>query len=172
MPIKHTHPDRLAASVSRALALRWLARYREARDALEYYEGDISGLPTLPPPAELEDQYTALMREEVIDERPETPSAELRYLDLIEAIIIDQFAKHDAPITSDEEDLGYALRMVRWVHGRANDRTIEEAVAEERRQRFERTPEEKRAIAERLVEILTGDQPASKPSGGGEGGAA
>jgi hypothetical protein len=72
-----------------------------------------------------------MLLDEVLGVRLETTKAEVRYLDLIETIIIDQLAKHDAPITSDEADLGYALQMLRWVNGRANDREIREAIDEE-----------------------------------------
>lgn len=139
--------DRLAASVSHALALRWIARYREALDAMKAYGGDVSGLITIPPPAELEDRYTRLMREEVLGQQLDSTASELRFLDLIEAIIIDQLAPHDAPVTSDEQDLGYALEMLRCVHGRVNDRDIAEAIAQERREHHERFPEDAELFA-------------------------
>ena len=92
----------------------------------------MSELPAVPNPDQLSERYTKIMHEEVLGARLETTAAEVRYLDLIEAIIIDQLAKHDARITSDEEDLGCALQMIRWVHSRANDREISEGVAAER----------------------------------------
>jgi hypothetical protein len=54
----------------------------------------------------------------------------LRYLDLVEAIIADRLSPHEAPVASDEEDLGCALQMVQWVRNRANARDVAEFVAE------------------------------------------
>jgi hypothetical protein len=49
---------------------------------------------------------------------------------LVEAIIADRLSPHDAPITSDEEDLGCALQMVQWVRNQANARDVAEGLAE------------------------------------------
>jgi hypothetical protein len=122
--------DPLAAAVSEALALRLLSRYRDARDAVEYYGGDVSALPAAPSFAEIDERYTELMRDEVVDVRPETASAELRYLDLVEAIIVDRLSPHDASVMSDEGDLSCALQMLQWVRIRANSRDLAEGVAE------------------------------------------
>jgi hypothetical protein len=70
------------------------------------------------------------MRDEVVDVRPETAAAELRYLDLVEAIIVDRLSPHDAPVMSDEGDLSCALQMLQWVRIRANSRDLAEGVAE------------------------------------------
>jgi hypothetical protein len=94
--------DRLAAAVSEALALRLLARYRDARGAIEDYGGDVTALPAALSFAEIEERYATLMREEVLGVRPETTSAELRYLDLVEAIMADRLLPHEAPVTSDD----------------------------------------------------------------------
>jgi len=125
-----SNPDRLAAAVSEALALRLLSRYRDARGAVEDYGGEVSSLPVAPSFAEIEERYTKLIREEVLAVRPETTSAELRFLDLVEAIIADRLSPHDAPVTSDEEDLGCALQLVQWVRSRANSRDLAEGIAE------------------------------------------
>jgi hypothetical protein len=129
---RHLNKDRLAAKVSEALALRLLSRYREARDAVEIYGGDVSALPASPTHAEIDERYWELLRDEVVDVRPDTASAELRYIDLIEAIIADRLLPHDAPVVSDEQDLGCALQMLRSIHSRANDRDIAEGIAQER----------------------------------------
>jgi hypothetical protein len=129
---RHLNKDRLAAKVSEALALRLLARYREARDAVEFYGGELSALPDTPSHAEIDERYWELLRDEVVDVRPDTASAELRYIDLIEAIIADRLLPHDAPVVSDEQDLGCALQMLRSIHSRANDRDIAEGLAQER----------------------------------------
>jgi hypothetical protein len=55
------------------------------------------------------------MRDQVLDIRPETASAELRCLDLVEAIIVDRLSPHDAPVMSDDADLNCALQMLHWV---------------------------------------------------------
>jgi hypothetical protein len=112
---KALNPDPLAAAVSEALALRLLSRYREARDAVQHYGGDASALPAAPSFAEIDERYTRLMRDQVLDIRPETASAELRCLDLVEAIIVDRLSPHDAPVMSDDADLSCALQMLHWV---------------------------------------------------------
>ena len=126
------NPDHLAARVSEAIALRLLSRYREARDAVKFYGGDVSALPATPSHAEIDERYWELVRDEVLDVKPETASAELRYIDLIEAIIADRLLPHDAPVVSDETDLCCALQMLQSIHRRANARDITEAVTQER----------------------------------------
>jgi hypothetical protein len=127
---KALNPDPLAATVSEALALRLLSRYHDARDAVEHYGGDVSALPVAPSFAAIDERYTELMRDEVVDVRPETTAAELRYLDLVEAIIVDRLSPHDAPVMSDEGDLSCALQMLQWVRIRANSRDLAEGIAE------------------------------------------
>jgi hypothetical protein len=129
---KAANPDHLAARASEALALRLLSRYHDARDSVEFYGGDVSTLPATPSHAEIDERYWELLRDEVLDVRPDTASSELRYIDLIEAIIADRLLPHDAPVVSDEQDLGCALQMLRSVHSRANDRDIAEGLAQQR----------------------------------------
>jgi hypothetical protein len=109
------HPDPLAAAVSEALALRLLSRYRDARDTVEHYGGDVSALPAAPSFAEIDKRYMELMHDDVLGVPPDTASAELRYLDLIEAIIADQLLPNEGPVMSEEEDLNCALQMLKWV---------------------------------------------------------
>jgi hypothetical protein len=127
--------DRQAAAASEALALRLLSRYHDARNAVGRYGGDVSALPAVLSFAEIDKRYTELMRDEVVDVPPDTISAELRYLDLIEIIIADRLLPHDAPVMSDGEDLNCALQMLKWVRSRANSRDIAEGLAEERLRR-------------------------------------
>jgi hypothetical protein len=122
--------DRLAAAVSEALALRLLARYQDARTDAEQYGSDVSALPVAPSFAEIAERYATLMREEVLDVPPETTSAELRYLDLIAAIIADQLLPHEAPVMSDDQDLSCALQLLQWVRNQANSRDVAEGLAE------------------------------------------
>jgi hypothetical protein len=132
--VKVLHPDPLAAAVSEALALRLLSRYRDARDTVEHYGGDVSALPAAPPFAEIDKRYMELMHD-VLGVPPDTASAELRYLDLIEAIIADQLLPHEGPVMSEGEDLSCALQMLKWVQRLANSRDIAEGIASERAKR-------------------------------------
>jgi hypothetical protein len=134
-PVKALHPDHLAARVSEALALRLLSRYRDARDAVEHYGGDLSALPDTPSHAEIDERYWELLRDEVIDVRPDTASAELRYIDLIETIVADRLLPHDAPVMSNEQDLCCALQMLRSIHNRANAPTLTRASPRSARRR-------------------------------------
>jgi hypothetical protein len=127
---KAQRSDPLAAAISEALALRLLSRYRDARGAVEDYGGEMSALPDAPSFAEIEERYTKLVRQEVLGMKPETASAELRFLDLVEAIIADRLSPHEAPVASDEEDLSCALQLVQWVRNRANSRDLAEGLAE------------------------------------------
>jgi len=133
--VKVLHPDPLAAAVSEALALRLLSRYRDARDTVEHYGGDVSAVPAVPSFAEIDKRYMELMHDDVLGIPPDTTSAELRYLDLIEAIIADQLLPHEGPVMSEEEDLNCALQMLKWVQKRANSRDMAEGIAEERAKR-------------------------------------
>jgi hypothetical protein len=131
--VKALPRDHLAAAVSEALALRLLARYRDARGAVEDYGGDVTALPAALSFAEIEERYATLMREEVLGVRPETTSAELRYLDLIQMVIADGLSPHDAPVMPDQQDLSCALELLQWVRNRANSRDLAEGLAEWRR---------------------------------------
>jgi hypothetical protein len=127
-------PDRLAANASKALALRMLMRYGDARDLVEFYAGDVSDLPAALSVAEIEKRYLEQMRE-VISESPETASAELRYLDLVEQIVVEQLAPQEAPVMADEDDLSCGLQLIHWLKGRANARDIDAGIARERAER-------------------------------------
>jgi hypothetical protein len=123
--------DHLAVLAAEALALRCLSRYRAASEAVERRDGDTTLLPSVPSYREIEARYAELMRS-LTSEEPHGTFSELAYLDLIEAIIIDQFSPNDGPVMTAEEDLCCALQLIHWVQKRANARDIGALVAEER----------------------------------------
>jgi hypothetical protein len=123
--------DHLAGLAAEALALRCLSRYRGAREAVERRDGDTTLLPSVPSYREIEARYAELMQT-IMGEAPRGTLSELAYLDLIEAIIIDQLAPNDGPVMTAEDDLCCALQLIHWVQKRANARDIGALVAEER----------------------------------------
>ena len=129
--VSHFTKDRLAVLAAEALALRCLSRYRAARVAVEDHDADTTLLPEAPAYREMDLRYAELMRSLTCEE-PRGTFSELAYLDLIEAIIIDQLSPNDGPVMTAEEDLCCALQLIHWVQKRANARDIADLVAEER----------------------------------------
>ena len=123
--------DHLAVLAAEALALRCLSRYRAASEAVERRDGDTTLLPSVPSYREIEARYADLLQT-IMGEEPRGPMSELAYLDLIEAIIIDQFSPNNGPVMTAEDDLCCALQLIHWVQKRANARDIGALVAEER----------------------------------------
>jgi hypothetical protein len=83
---------------------------------------------------DIEKRYLEQMRE-VVAENPETASAELRYLDLVEQIVVDQLAPQETPVMGDEDDLSCGLQLIHWLKGRANARDVDAGIARERAER-------------------------------------
>jgi hypothetical protein len=129
--IAHLTKDHLAVLAAEALALRCLSRYRGAREAVERRDTDTALLPSAPSYREIEARYADLLRT-LMGEAPRGPMSELAYLDLIEAIIIDQLSPNDGPVMTAEDDLCCALQLIHWVQKRANRRDLADLVAEER----------------------------------------
>ena len=129
--VSHFTKDHLAALAAEAMALRCLSRYRAARVAVEDHDADTTLLPEAPAYREMDLRYAELMRT-IMGEDPRATFSELAYLDLIEAIIIDQLSPNDGPVMTAEEDLCCALQLIHWVQKRANRRDIADLVAEER----------------------------------------
>jgi hypothetical protein len=124
--------DPIAALAAEALALRSLSTYHGARERVEHRHGALSHLPQPPPTfREIEARYDELMRI-LRQEEPRGPSSEVLYLDLVEAIILDQIAPQEGPVMTDDEDLHCALQMIHLLQKRANRRDIDEAIVEER----------------------------------------
>ena len=124
--------DHLAVLAAEALALRCLSRYRAASEVVERCDGDPGKmLPEVPSYREIEARYADLMQT-LMGEEPHGPMSELAYLDLIEAIIIDQFSPNNGPVMTAEEDLCCALQLIHWVQKRANARNLADLIAEER----------------------------------------
>jgi hypothetical protein len=129
--VSHLTRDRLAVLAAEALALRCLSRYRAASEAVERRDGDTTLLPSVPSYREIEARYAELMQT-LMGEEPCGTMSELAYLDLIEAIIIDQLSPNDGPVMTAEDDLCCALQLIHWVQKRANRRDLADLVAEER----------------------------------------
>ena len=129
--VSHLTKDHLAVLAAEALALRCLSRYRAAREAVERRDADKALLPEAPSYREIEARYADLLQT-LMGEEPHGPMSELAYLDLIEAIIIDQLSPNDGPVMTAEDDLCCALQLIHWVQKRANARDIGALVAEER----------------------------------------
>jgi hypothetical protein len=129
--VSHLTKDHLAVLAAEAMALRCLSRYRAAREAVERRDADKALLPEAPSYREIEARYAELMQT-IMGEAPRGTLSELAYLDLIEAIIIDQLAPNDGPVMTAEDDLCCALQLIHWVQKRANARDIGALVAEER----------------------------------------
>jgi hypothetical protein len=131
--VSHPHltKDHLAVLASEALALRCLSRYRAARAAVERRDVDKALLPSAPSYREIGARYAELMQT-IMGEAPCGTMSELAYLDLIEAIIIDQLSPNDGPVMTAEDDLCCAIQLIHWVQKRANARDIADLVAEER----------------------------------------
>jgi hypothetical protein len=124
--------DPIAALAAEALALRSLSTYRGARERVEHRNGALSHLLQLPPTfREIEARYGELMQI-LRQEEPHGPSSEVLYLDLVEAIILDQIAPQEGPVMTDDEDLHCALQIIHLLPKRANERDIDEAIVEER----------------------------------------
>jgi hypothetical protein len=131
--VSHPHftKDHLAVLAAEALALRCLSRYRAAREAVERRDAETTLLPEAPSYREIEARYADLLQT-LMGEGPRGTFSELAYLDLIEAIIIDQLSPNDGPVMTAEEDLCCAIQLIHWVQKRANKRDIADLVAEER----------------------------------------
>jgi hypothetical protein len=127
----HLTKDHLAALAAEALALRCLSRYRGAREAVARRDADKALLPEAPSYREMGARYADLLLT-ITGEEPRGTLSELAYLDLIEAIIIEQLAPSDGPIMMADDDLCCALQLIHWVQKRANKRDIADLVAEER----------------------------------------
>jgi hypothetical protein len=129
--VSHLTKDHLAVLAAEALALRCLSRYRGAREAVERRDADTALLPEVPSYREIGARYADLLLT-ITGEEPRGPMSELAYLDLIEAIIIEQLAPSDGPIMMADDDLSCALQLIHWVQKRANARDLADLVAEER----------------------------------------
>jgi hypothetical protein len=129
--ISHLTKDHLAVLAVEAMALRCLSRYRAAREAVERRDADKALLPEAPSYREIEARYADLLQT-IMGEAPRGTLSELAYLDLIEAIIIDQLAPNDGPVMTAEDDLCCAIQLIHWVQKRANARDLADLVAEER----------------------------------------
>jgi hypothetical protein len=129
--VSHFTKDHLAGLAAEALALRCLSRYRGAREAVERRDADTALLPSAPSYREIGARYADLLLT-ITGEEPRGTMSELAYLDLIEAIIIEQLAPSDGPVMMADDDLSCALQLIHWVQKRANARDIADLVAEER----------------------------------------
>jgi hypothetical protein len=129
--VSHLTKDHLAVLAAEAMALRCLSRYRAARVAVEHRNAETALLPEAPAYLEMDLRYAELMRSLTCEE-PRGTFSELAYLDLIEAIIIEQLSPSDGPVMMADDDLSCALQLIHWVQKRANRRDIADLIAEER----------------------------------------
>jgi hypothetical protein len=114
--------DRQAAGMYQAIALRFHARYIEARILADFCGEDIQGAEPLPTSADAGDRYQRAV-DEWLSEEPSTPAAVLSLVEFAAVIAADRFAgqaMRDPGPVSEETDAFHqvvALNAVgEWLH--------------------------------------------------------